>query len=168
MKTFSCTGEVYASRAIRFRSMATLTEKLRTDLTAAMKAQDKETLSTLRMIVAAMKNEQINAGHELSDEEAMTVIRKAIKQRQDSIEQYTKGNRPELAEKERAEMELLKQYLPPELSDEEIQNGVAGIIKEVGAQSKKDMGKVMKEATARYRGRVDGKKIQEIVARLLP
>ena len=148
--------------------MATLTERLRTELTDAMKAQDKEKLSTLRMVVSAMKNEQINAGHELSDEEAMTVIRKAIKQRQDSIEQYTKGNRPELAEKERAEMELLRQYLPPELSDEEVESGLREIIASTGAQSKKDIGKVMKEATARFKGRAEGKKIQEIAARLLP
>jgi uncharacterized protein YqeY len=148
--------------------MATLGETVRADLTAAMKAQEKERLSTLRMLQSAIKNEQISVGHELSDEEAMSVIRKAVKQRQDSIEQYTKGNRPELAEKERAEMEILKAYLPPELTDEEIESGVREIIASTGAQSKKDMGKVMKEATARYRGRVDGKKIQEIVARLLP
>ena len=133
-----------------------------------MKAQEKERLSTLRMLQSAVKNEQINVGHELSDEEAMSVIRKAVKQRQDSIEQYTKGNRPELAEKERAEMELLKTYLPPELTDEEVENGVIEIVKALGATSKKDMGRVMKEATAKYKGRVDGKKIQEIVSRLLP
>lgn len=148
--------------------MGTLSEKIRADMTAAMKAQEKERLSTLRMLQSAIKNEQINAGHELSDEEAMTVIRKAVKQRQDSIEQYTKGNRPELAEKERSEMELLKAYLPPELTDDELQNGVVDIIEALGATSKKEMGKVMKEATARYKGRVDGKKIQEIVSRLLP
>ena len=148
--------------------MATLSEQIRADMTAAMKAQEKERLSTLRMLQSAIKNEQINAGHELSDEEALTVIRKAVKQRQDSIEQYTNGNRPELAAKERSEMELLKAYLPPELTDDEIEAGVREIIASTGAQSKKDMGKVMKEATARYRGRVDGKKIQEIVSRLLP
>ncbi len=148
--------------------MATLSEQIRTDLTAAMKAQEKDRLSTLRMLQSAIKNEQINIGHELSDEEAMSVIRKAVKQRQDSIEQYTKGNRPELAEKERVEMELLKAYLPPELTEEEIESGVREIVASTGAQSKKDMGKVMKEATAKYKGRVDGKKIQEIVSRLLP
>lgn len=148
--------------------MGALSEKIRADLTEAMKAQQKERLSTLRMLQSAIKNEQINAGHELSDEEAMTVIRKAVKQRQDSIEQYTKGNRPELAEKEQAEMELLKAYLPPELTDDELQNGVVDIIEALGATSKKDMGRVMKEATTRYKGRVDGKKLQEIVSRLLP
>lgn len=149
-------------------AMAALTEKVRADMTAAMKAQEKDRLSTLRMLQTALKNEQINVGHELSDEEAMTVIRKAVKQRQDSIEQFTNAGRTEMAEKERAEMELLKTYLPAELSQEELEAGIAEIIATTGAQSKKDLGKVMKEATARYKGRVDGKKVQEVVARLLP
>ena len=148
--------------------MGQLTETIRAELTAAMKARDAERLSTLRMLQSAFKYQQIESGHELSDEEAMTVIRKAVKQRLDSIEQYTKGNRPELAEKERREMELLKTWLPPELTDEEIEAGIREIIASTGTQSKKDMGKVMKEASARYKGRVDGKKIQEIVSRLLP
>ncbi|MGZ5433295.1 MAG: GatB/YqeY domain-containing protein, partial [Thermoanaerobaculia bacterium] len=101
--------------------MGALTEKIRADLTAAMKAQEKDRLSTIRMLQSAIKNEQINAGHELSDEEAMAVIRKAVKQRQDSIEQYTNASRTELADKERAEMELLKTYLPPELPEEELE-----------------------------------------------
>jgi hypothetical protein len=147
--------------------MGQLTEQIRTELTAAMKARDAERLSTLRMLQSAFKYQQIESGHELSDEEAMTVIRKAVKQRLDSIEQYTKGNRPELADKERREMELLKTWLPPELTDEEIETGVREIVASTGAQSKKDMGKVMKEASARYKGRVDGRKIQEIVSRLL-
>lgn len=148
--------------------MGNLTEKIRADLTAAMKAQEKERLSTIRMLQSALKNEQINAGHELSDEEAMSVIRKAVKQRQDSIEQYTNAGRTKLADKERSEMELLKTYLPAELSEEELESGVREIIASTGAQSKKDLGKVMKEASARFKGRADGKKIQELVSRLLP
>ncbi len=148
--------------------MAALTEKIRADMTAAMKAQEKERLSTLRMLQSALKNEQINSGHELSDEEAMAVIRKAVKQRQDSIEQYTNAGRTELADKEKSEMELLKTYLPAEMSDEELESGLREIIASTGAQSKKDMGKVMKEATAKFKGRADGKKIQETVSRLLP
>ena len=148
--------------------MGNLTEQIRADLTAAMKAQEKDRLSTIRMLQSAIKNEQINAGHELSDEEAMAVIRKAVKQRQDSIEQYSNACRTELADKERAEMELLKGYLPAELSEEELEGGLREIIASTGAQSKKDLGKVMKEATARFKGRADGKKIQEIVSRLLP
>ena len=148
--------------------MGALTEKIRNDMTEAMKAQEKERLSTIRMLQSAIKNEQINVGHELSDEEAMSIIRKAVKQRQDSIEQYTGAGRTELAEKERSEMELLKTYLPPELSDDELESGIREIIASTGAASKKDMGKVMKEATARFRGRADGKKVQEVVQRLLP
>ncbi len=148
--------------------MPKLTEQIRADLTEAMKARDAGRTSTLRMLQSALKYDQIEKGHELSDEEAMAVIRKGVKQRQDSIEQYTKGNRPELAAKEQAEMDLLKRYLPAELSDAELEGGLREIITSTGAQSKKDMGKVMKEATARYKGRADGKRIQEIVARLLP
>jgi uncharacterized protein YqeY len=147
--------------------MGELTEKIRAELTAAMKARDAERLSTLRLLQSAFKYQQIESGHELSDEEAMIVIRKAVKQRLDSIEQYTKGNRPELAEKERREMELLKTWLPPELTDEEIEAGVREIVASTGAASKKDMGKVMKEASARYKGRVDGRKLQEMVVKLL-
>lgn len=148
--------------------MAKLTERIRADLTESMKARSADRTSTLRMLQASLKNEQIHLGHELSDEEALAVIRKAVKQRQDSIEQYTKGNRPELAAKEQAEMELLKGYLPPELSDVELESGLREIIASTGAQSKKDLGKVMKEATVKYKGRAEGRKIQEIVSRLLP
>ena len=148
--------------------MGNLSDQVRADLTESMKARSAERTSVLRMLQAAIKYEIINVRHELSDEEVMTVIRKAVKQRHDSIEQYTKGNRPDLAAKEQSELEILKTYMPPELSDEEIESGVREIVASTGAQSKKDMGKVMKEATARYKGRVDGKKIQEIVVRLLP
>ena len=148
--------------------MGKLTEQVRADLTESMKARTAERTSTLRMLQAAIKNEQINLGHELSDEEALSVIRKSVKQRHDSIEQYTRGNRPDLASKEAAEVEILKSYMPPELSDSELESGLREVIASTGAQSKKDMGKVMKEATGRYKGRVDGRKIQEIVSRLLP
>jgi uncharacterized protein len=148
--------------------MGELTEKIRAELTAAMKARDAVRLSTLRMLQSAFKYQQIESGHELSDEEAMTVIRNAVKQRLDSIEQYTKGNRPELAEKERGEMELLKTWLPADLTDDEIEAGIRDIVASTGAQSKKDMGKVMKEASTKYKGRVDGRKLQEIVGKLLP
>jgi len=148
--------------------MGKLGEQIRADLTSAMKARDAERTSNLRMLQAAVKNEQINLGHELTDEEVLSVIRKAVKQRQESVEQYMKGNRPELAAKEAAEMAMLKEYLPPELPDEELEAAVREIVVATGAQSKKDMGKVMKEATARFKGRADGRKIQEIVSRLLP
>ncbi len=148
--------------------MGKLTEQIRADLTESMKARSAERTSTLRMLQAALKNEQIHVGHELSDDEALAVIRKSVKQRLDSIEQYSKGNRPELAAKEQAEMDILKTYLPPELSDAELEKGLREIIASTDAQSKKDLGKVMKEATAKYKGRAEGRKLQEIVSRLLP
>lgn len=148
--------------------MAALTEKVRADLTAAMKSQQRERMSTLRMLQAALKNEQIDTGHELSDEEAMAIIRKSVKQGLDSIAQYTGAGRTELAATEQAEIEILREYLPPELSEAELEGGLREIIASTGAQSKKEIGKVMKEAAARFKGRADGKKIQEIVFRLLP
>ena len=148
--------------------MGNLSDQVRADLTESMKARSAERTSVLRMLQAAIKNEQINVQHELADEEVMTVIRKAVKQRQDSIEQYTKGNRPELAAKEAAELVVLKSYLPSELGDDELEAGIREIVASTGAASKKDMGKVMKEANARYKGRADGKKLQEIVSKLLP
>jgi uncharacterized protein YqeY len=154
--------------ALPGEAMAKLTEQIRADLTESMKARTAERTSTLRMLQAALKNEQIHVGHELSDQEAMAVIRKGVKQRQDSIEQFTRGNRPELAAKESAEMGILRAYLPPEISDAELESGLREIIASTGAQSKKDMGKVMREATAKLTGRVEGKLIQEIVSRLLP
>jgi uncharacterized protein len=144
-----------------------LTERIRADLTEAMKARQAERLSTLRMLQAAIKNEQIAKGHELTDEDVLAVIQRGVKQRQDSIEQYTKGNRPELAARERAELEQLQAYLPAQMSDEELERAVREIIAETGASSKKDSGKVMKEMMARYRGQVDGKRVQEVVGRTL-
>jgi uncharacterized protein len=150
------------------RQMGRLTEQIRAELTESMKARTAEKTSTLRMLQSALKNEQINLGHELTDDEAMSVIRKAVKQRLDSIDQYTKANRPELAAREQSELDMLKTYLPPEVSDSELESAVREIIASTGAQSKKDLGKVMKEATTRFKGRAEGKKIQEVVARLLP
>ncbi|MEO6259251.1 MAG: GatB/YqeY domain-containing protein [Thermoanaerobaculia bacterium] len=148
--------------------MGKLTETIRADMTESMKAREAEKLSTLRMLQAAVKNEQIELGRELTDEEALVLIRKAVKQRLDSIEQYSKGNRPDLAEKEQRELEILKAYLPPEVTDQELEAALREIVTATGASSKKDLGKVMKEATAKFKGRADGKKIQEIVSRLLP
>ena len=148
-------------------TMGKLTEQIRADLTDSMKARTAERTSTLRMLQSAMKYEQIEAKHELSDDEVLAVIRKAVKQRLDSIDQFTKGNRPELAAKEQSELDILRAYMPPELSDAELESGLREIVTSTGAQSKKDMGKVMKEATARFKGRAEGKKIQEIVSRIL-
>ncbi len=145
-----------------------LTEKIRADLTESMKARDTERTSTLRMLQSSLKYEQINLKRELTDGEALSIVQKAVKQRLDSIEQFEKAERHELAAKEKSEMALLRTYLPEEISDAELEAGLQEIITATGATSKKDLGKVMKEATAKFKGRADGKKIQETVARLLP
>ncbi len=145
-----------------------LTERIRTDLTAAMKARDAARLSTLRLVQAALKYEQIEKGHELSDEEAEAVLRRALKQRHDSVEQYRTGNREDLAAKEEAEILILQTYLPQLLTEAETEAIVDATIASTGAASKKDMGKVMKEIMAAHKGRVDGKIVQAILGRKLP
>jgi uncharacterized protein YqeY len=147
--------------------MAKLTERIRAELTEAMKARDTLRLSTLRMLQAGFKNEQIEKGHELSDQEAEAVIRRSVKQHQDSIEQFGKGGRQDLVDKEAAELAILEVYLPGQMSDIETEKLVQDVIAMVGAGSKKDIGRVIKEIMATHRGRVDGKRIQELVSRFL-
>ena len=137
-----------------------LEETLTKDLTAAMKAQDAVRTSVLRMAKAALKNRQIEKGEALDDAETVKALQSLVKQREDSAEQYDKASRPELAEKERAEIAVLEGYLPAGASAEEIEAAVATAVEETGAASLKDMGKVMKAAMAALAtsGRaVDGK-----------
>ncbi len=144
-----------------------LTDRIRADLTEAMKARDAARLSTLRLVQAAIKNEQIDKGHELSDEEAEAVVRRAVKQRHDSVEQYRKGGREDLAAKEEAEIAMLEAYLPQMMTREETEAAVDEAISRTGATSKKDLGRVMKEIMSAHRGRVDGKTVQEILGKKL-
>jgi uncharacterized protein len=144
-----------------------LTEQVRAELTASMKARDAAKTSTLRMLQAAIKNEQIEKGAELDDADVMAVVRRAVKQRHDSIEQYEKAGRQDLADKEKAELVVLEAYLPKQMSDEELETIVKETIATVGAESKKDTGKVMKEIMAKHRDTVDGKKVQVVLGRLL-
>lgn len=147
--------------------MASLVERIRTDLTASMKARDAARTSTLRLLQAALKNEQIDRGHELSDDEALAVIGRAAKQRNEAIEQYERAARADLADKERLELGILSAYLPAQLGDGELETIVTETIASVGATSKREIGAVIKDVMARYRGRVDGRKVQEIAGRLL-
>ncbi|HVT44001.1 MAG TPA: GatB/YqeY domain-containing protein [Thermoanaerobaculia bacterium] len=148
--------------------MGTLNERIRAELTAAMKARDALKTSTLRLLQSAVKNEQIARGRELTDDEVEAVVRRAVKQRNDSIEQYRRGNRDDLADKEEAELRILEGYLSQQLSDIEIEAMINDVIAMVGADSKKDLGKVMKEVMAQAKGRIDGRRVQEIVNRILP
>ena len=142
----------------------TLGEQIVVDLTAAMKAQDAQRTSTLRMVKAAMMNRKIEKGSELTDEEVQKLLRSLVKQRRDSIEQYEKAGRQELVDKEAAEITVIETYLPQAVSAEEIEQVVAAAIAETGAISIKDMGKVMKAAQAALAGKnADGKAISETV-----
>jgi hypothetical protein len=146
----------------------TLVERITQDLTAAMKAQDAARLSTLRMAKAALKNREIDKKAPLDEAEAQKILQGLVKQREDSVEQYAKAGRPELAEKEQAEIAVLKAYLPTEVSDEEIAAAVQKAVAETGATSAKDMGRVMKAAMAALAGKpVDGKVVNEAVRRKL-
>lgn len=141
-----------------------LSEQIVSDLTAAMKAQDAQRTSTLRMVKAAMMNRRIEQGSDLTDDDVQKLLRSLVKQRRDSIEQYEKAGRQELVDKEAAEIAVIEAYLPQAASAEEIETAVAAAIAETGATSMKDMGKVMKAAQAGLAGKnADGKTISEAV-----
>jgi uncharacterized protein YqeY len=143
-------------------------KRIQDDLKTAMKERDKTRVSTLRLLIAALRNEKIQAHRELTEEEIEAMIRRGVKQRKDSIEQYGRGGRPDLVATEQAELGILESYLPRSLSDSEVEAAVREIIAGKQLSSKKDVGAVMKEMMARYRGRADGKRTQEIAQRLLP
>lgn len=141
-----------------------LKQQIISDLTASMKAQDAPRTSTLRMVKAAVMNREIEKGGELDDEEMMKLLRSLVKQRRDSVEQYEKGGRQELADKEKTEIDIIEAYLPQAVSREAIEAAVAAAISETGASSMKDMGKVMKAAQAALAGKnADGRTVSEIV-----
>ena len=130
----------------------TLIDRIAKDLTAAMKAKDAARTSVLRMAKAALKNREIDKGEGLDESEVVRALQGLVKQREDSVGQYEKASRPELAAKERAEIAVLKEYLPAEISEEEIAAAVEKAVEETGAASPKDMGKVMKMAMAALAG----------------
>jgi len=142
----------------------TLKQQLLSDLTASMKAQTAERTSTLRMVKAALMNREIEKGGELDDDEMQKLLRSLVKQRRDSVEQYDKAGRQDLARKEAAEIDIIEGYLPAAASDAEIEAAVLSAIEETSATSMKDMGAVMKAAQARLAGKnADGRTMSEIV-----
>ena len=141
-----------------------LKERIVKDMTAAMKAKEAARLSTLRMVKAAVQNREIEKGGPLTDEETAKLLQSLVKQRRDSVEQYEKAGREELAEKERAEIAVIEEYLPQAATREEIERAVSEAVAETGATSPKEMGAVMKAALARLAGRnADGRAVSEIV-----
>lgn len=141
-----------------------LSDQIVSDLTAAMKSQDAQRTSTLRMVKAAMMNRKIEKGSDLTDDDVQKLLRSLVKQRRDSIEQYEKAGRQELVDKESAEIAVIDTYLPQAASAEEIEQAVRAAIAETGASSMKDMGKVMKATQAALEGKnADGKQVSEVV-----
>ncbi|HEY0370239.1 MAG TPA: GatB/YqeY domain-containing protein [Chthoniobacterales bacterium] len=148
----------------------TLPERIDAELKDAMRAKDANKLGVLRMLKSAIKNAAIEKGGAtatLDDAEASQVIRKQVKQRQDSIEQFEKGGRPELASKEKEELQILNSYLPQAMSADELANAVRETIAETGATSRAQMGAVMKALQAKVAGRADGKTLSQEVQRQL-
>src|SRR5918999_4161414 len=137
-----------------------LRERITSDMTTAMKAKDAARLSTLRMVKAAVQNREIEKGGELTEEELTKALQSLVKQRRDSVEQYEKAGREELAAKERAEIAVIEEYLPRAATREEIEEAVAAAVAELGAASMKEMGAVMKAAQARLAGKsADGRAV---------
>jgi uncharacterized protein YqeY len=148
--------------------MTLLRDQVNADLTAAMKAKDAGRLSALRMLKAAIMNKGVEKGRDLEDAEVLQVVSSLVKQRRDSIEQFTKAGRTDLVEKETGEIAVLEHYLPPAATAVEIEAAVKAAIAETGAASPKDMGKVMKAVMPRLAGKnADGKTVNEIVRRTL-
>ncbi len=147
-----------------------LVDQIQKDITTAMKAREEQRLSTLRMVKTALKNREIEKMAPLEDKESQAVLTMLINQRKESVEQFTKGGRQEMADKETAEIGIIEAYLPKAAGEAEVDAGVKAVIAEMGSPSLKDMGGVMKNVMARFAGagmRVEGKMVSEIVKREL-
>jgi uncharacterized protein len=147
-----------------------LADQIQKDIVSAMKAKDEARLSTLRMVKSALQLRQVEKMAPLDDKESQAVFATLIKQRKESVEQFTKGGRQEMADKESAEITVIESYLPKAAGEADVIAGVKAVIAEMGAPTMKDMGSVMKNAMARFQGagmRVDGKMVSEIVKKEL-
>jgi uncharacterized protein YqeY len=137
------------------------------DLKDAMRSGDTQTRDTLRLLVAAIKYKRIELGREPNEAEELQVLQKQVKMREDSVAQYGAAARQDLVDKERAEIAVIERYLPQRMSDDDVRAVVERTIREVGASSKADLGKVMKAVMAAHQGQVDGKAVQRIAGELL-
>jgi len=144
-----------------------LKEQLNTDLRDAMRSGEETRRDTLRLALAALHNAQIAAGKELSDDDTLAVLAKEAKQRRESIEEFGKANRTDLVAKEQAELDVLSGYLPAAVSRDEIVAAARKVVDELGASGAKDIGKVMPVLMQQFRGRADGRDINEVVRELL-
>jgi uncharacterized protein YqeY len=167
---FPAEHSVSVHNASRYNPTMSLVDQIQKDITTAMKARQEQRLSTLRMVKSALKNREIEKMAPLDDKESQAVLTTLIKQRKESVEQFTKGGRQEMADKETAEIAIIEAYLPKAAGEAEVDAGVKAAIAEMGSPGMKDMGTVMKNVMARFAGagmRVDGKMVSEIVKREL-
>lgn len=141
----------------------TLVEQITNDMTAAMKSSDAARTAVLRLIKTSFQNEKIKLGHDLSDDEALKVIQREAKQRRDSIDAYQKANRPELAEEEENELKIIVQYLPEQMTEDELNKIVDQVIAETGATGPAQMGQVMGKVMQAAAGKADGGTVSRVV-----
>ncbi|QOY36189.1 GatB/YqeY domain-containing protein [Anaerobacillus isosaccharinicus] len=144
-----------------------LLDRLTVDMKEAMKNKEKQRLSVIRMVKSALQNEAINLKKELTEDEALTVLNRELKQRKDSLHEFEKADREDLAEKVREEVVILKAYMPEQLSDVEVAEIVKQTIQEIGASSKADMGKVMGAIMSKVKGKTDGSVVNRLVQQFL-
>lgn len=144
-----------------------LKQQLETDVKAAMLAKNEIVRDTLRLLLAEFKRLEVQEGKTVTPEIEQDVLLKAVKMRQQSIAEFEKAGRAELVAKEKAELAVIQGYLPKSLSDAEAESAIRALMTELGVSSKKDMGTLMKAVMAKYKGQVDGKKVQELLGRLL-
>ena len=144
-----------------------LTDQIRNDFQTALKARDEMVKSVLRLTLSVLKNKEIDKKEALTDEEVVVVLQKEVKKRKESIEAFTQGNRPELAQREREELAILDKYLPQEMKAEELEKIVRETINQVGAKEVKDFGKVMGVVMGKVKGKIAGDKVAEEVKRTL-
>jgi len=144
-----------------------LYEKIQSDMYTAMKAGEKEKASTLRTVLAKLKDKQIDAREPLSEKDEIKVLQTLVKQRKESIDLYQKGGRSELAETESFELEIINTYLPEMMNEDDVRKLIEEIIEETGAQSMADLGKVMPQIMKQGKGLIDGKTAQRIVSEML-
>ncbi len=142
-------------------------KRIQEDLKGAVKAQDRAKVSTLRMLLSALKNAELEEREELTEEKELAVLSTYARRVKESITEFEKGDRDDLVTKEKGELEIVMRYLPEQLSDEEIEIEIKKVIDEVKAEGPKDMGRVMGEIMKRFKGRVDGKSVNRIVSGLL-
>jgi hypothetical protein len=144
-----------------------LKQRIQEDLKDALRSGDTQRRSTLRLLLAAIKNAEIEAGAELDDADVLMIIRKQARQRRDAASEFARVGRSDRADEELAEQAILTSYLPPQLSEEEITQLAANVIAEVGAQGPKDVGKVMKQLMPQVKGKADGAQVNRVVRELL-